>query len=228
MISQRAPKGLPVLGQYNQDTLSLYSQATLSLLPLGEEVDLSMVEAMDVENQNSDTKIVGFDAEQDVKVQEDSIGVETVGVGTENHKHACEGSELLGHHRGAFVGSDGGEVLKVNSNVSNQISTTVASDKVFHSSGNEDQLAKTSASEDDSSVGQDMYVEEQVTGAEQDGLDQVQEMEVEEHDTDSEQPTNIDEKAVKRTALNSASAVKVHQAKYRLMSEEEGEFSVSG
>ncbi|EOX97108.1 Tudor/PWWP/MBT superfamily protein [Theobroma cacao] len=186
-----------------------------------------MVEAMDVENQNSDTKIVGSDAEQDVKVQEDSIGVETVGVGTENHKHACEGSELLGHHRGAFVGSDGGEVLKVNSNVSNQISTTVASDKVFHSSGNEDQLAKSSAYEDDSSVGQDMYVEEQVTGAEQDGLDQVQEMEVEEHDTDSEQPTNIDEKAVKRTALNSASAVKVHQAKYRLMSEEEGEFSVS-
>ncbi|KAK6240454.1 hypothetical protein SCA6_005843 [Theobroma cacao] len=154
-----------------------------------------MVEAMDVENQNSDAKIVGCDAEQDVKVEE-------------------------------ILLNDGGEVLKVNNNVSNQISTSVASDKVLHSSGNEDQLAKSSASEDDSGVGQDMYVEEQVTCAEQDGLDQVQEMEVEEHDTDSEQPTNIDEKTVKRTALKSASAVKVHQAKYRLMSEEEGEFSV--
>ncbi|XP_007009722.2 PREDICTED: uncharacterized protein LOC18586334 isoform X2 [Theobroma cacao] len=194
----------------------------------GEEVDLCMGEAVDVENQNSDAKIVGSDAEQDVKVQEDSIKVETVGIGTENHKNACEGSELLGHQKDAFVGSDGGEVLKVNNNVSNQISTSVASDKVLHSSGNEDQLAKSSVSEDDSSVGQDLYVEEQVTGAEQDGLDQVQEMEVEEHDTDSEQPTNIDEKTVKRTVLKCASAVKVHQAKYLLLSEEEGEFSVSG
>ncbi|EOX97105.1 Tudor/PWWP/MBT superfamily protein [Theobroma cacao] len=151
-----------------------------------------MVEAMDVENQNSGAKIVGCDAEQDVKVQ-----------------------EILSKLRQWALAL---KITKMHVKVQNY--------KVLHSSGNEDQLDKSSASEDDSSVGQDMYVAEQVTCAEQDGLDQVQEMEVEEHDTDSEQPTNIDEKTVKRTALKSASAVKVHQAKNRLMSEEEGEFSV--
>ncbi|XVF23718.1 hypothetical protein REPUB_Repub13aG0063800 [Reevesia pubescens] len=193
----------------------------------GEEVDFSTGEAMDVEKQVSDAKNVGFDAEEDVKDQEEPVKVETMGVGTGNHRNACEDSELLGHQTDVFVGSDGGEASKVDNSVSNKISPYVVSDKVLHSSGNEDQLAKNAASEDDSSVGQDMNVEEQVTGDEQDGLDQVQEMEVEEHDTDSESPTSIDEKTVKRTALRSASAVKVHQAKYQLVSKEEGEFSVS-
>ncbi|XWS56474.1 hypothetical protein CRYUN_Cryun09bG0088500 [Craigia yunnanensis] len=198
-----------------------------TIIDRGEEVNLSTGEAMDVQKQVSDAKNVGFDAKQDVKVQEEPVKIKTMGVGTENHRNACEDSELLGHQKIVFVGSDGGEASKVDNDVSNQISPSVASDKVLHSLGNEDQLAKNAASKDDSSEGQDMNVQEQVTGDEQDGLDQVQEMEVEEHDTDSEQPTNIDEKTVKQTALKSASALKVHQAKYQLLSEEEGEFSVS-
>ncbi|XWS75102.1 hypothetical protein CRYUN_Cryun01aG0056100 [Craigia yunnanensis] len=198
-----------------------------TLINRGEEVDLSMGEAMDVKKQVSDAKNVGFDAEQDVKVQGEPVKVETMGVGTESHRNACEDSELLGHQTDVFVGSDEGEASKDNNIISDQISPSVASDKVLHSLGNEDQLAKNAASGDDSSVGQDMNVEEQVAGDEQDGLDQVKEMEVEEHDTGSEQPTNIDEKTVKRTALKSVSSVKEHQAKYHLLSEEEGEFSIS-
>ncbi|XP_022765322.1 uncharacterized protein LOC111310282 [Durio zibethinus] len=198
-----------------------------TVIDRGEEVDLSIGEAMDVEKHVSDTKNVGFDAEQDVKVQEEPVKIETMGVGTENHINLCQDSESLGHQTDV-VGSDEVEASKiVDNNVPNQISPSVGSDKVLHSSGNEDQLAKNAASEDDSSAGQDMNVKEQVTGDEQDSLDQVQEMEVEEHDTDSEQPTNIDEKTVKRTPLKSASAVKVHQAKYQLPLEEEGEFSIS-
>ena len=169
-----------------------------TIIDRGEEVNLSTGEAMDVQKQVSDAKNVGFDAEQDVKVQEEPVKIETMGVGTENHRSACEDLELLGHQKNVFVDSDGGEASKVDNDVSNQISPSVASDKVLQSLGNEDQLAKNAASEDDSSVGQDMNVE-QVTGDEQDGLDQVQEMEDEEHDTDSEQPTNIDEKTVKQT-----------------------------
>ncbi|XWS66117.1 hypothetical protein CRYUN_Cryun05aG0172700 [Craigia yunnanensis] len=198
-----------------------------AVIDRGEEHDLSMREAMDVQKQVSDAKNIGFDAEEGIKVQEEPVKIETMGVGTENHRNACEDSELLGHQTDVFVGSDGGEASKVDNDVSNQISPSVASDKVLYSLVNEDQLAKNAASEDDSSVGQYMNVEEQVTGDEQDGLDQVQEMEVEEHDTDYEHPTNIDEKTVKRTALKSASAVKVNQAEYQLLSEEEGEFSVS-
>ncbi|XVE99387.1 hypothetical protein REPUB_Repub03eG0193800 [Reevesia pubescens] len=193
----------------------------------GEEVYLSMGEAMDVEKQVSDAKNVGFDAEQDVKVHEEPVKVETMGFGTENHKNACEDSELLGRQADVVAGADGGEPSKVENNVSNQISSFAASDKVLYSSGNEDKLVKSAASEDDSSVGQDMNFEEQVTGDEQDTLDQVQEMEVEEHDTDSEQPTTIDEKTVKRTVLKSVTTVKVHQAKYQLLSEDEGDFSIS-
>ncbi|XVF23712.1 hypothetical protein REPUB_Repub13aG0063400 [Reevesia pubescens] len=198
-----------------------------TVIDRGEEVDLSTGEAMDVEKQVSDAKNVGFDAEEGIKDQEEPVKVEPMGVGTGNHRNACEDSELLGHQTDLFVGSDGDEASKVDNSVSNQISPYVASDKVLHSSGNEDQLAKNAASEDDSSVGQDMNVEEQVTGDEQDGLDQVQEMEVEQHDTDSESPTSNDEKTVKRTGLRSASAVTVHQAKYQLISKEEGGFSVS-
>ncbi|XVE68967.1 hypothetical protein DITRI_Ditri09bG0112700 [Diplodiscus trichospermus] len=193
-----------------------------------EEVGLSMGEIMDVEKRVSDAKHVGVDAEQDIKVQEEPVKVEKMDFGTENHRNACEVSESLGHQTDVFVGSDEGEASKVDTNVSNQISPSVASDKVLHSSGDEGYLAKNAASEDDySSGGQDMKVEEQVTGDEHDGLDQLQEMEVEEHDTDSEQPTNIDEKTVKWTAPKSGSSVKEHQAKYQLPSEEEGKFSVS-
>ncbi|XP_039027711.1 LOW QUALITY PROTEIN: uncharacterized protein LOC120161554 [Hibiscus syriacus] len=71
-----------------------------------------------------------------------------------------------------------------------------------------------------------MDVEEQVSSDEHDGLDQLQEMEVEEQDSDPEQPTNFDEKTVTRMALRSASAIKVHQVRYQLPSEE-GELSVS-
>ena len=159
-----------------------------TVIDRGEEVDLSMGEAMDVEKQVSDAKNVGFDVEGNVKVQEEPVKVETMGVGTENHRNACKDSELLGHQTDVFVGSDEGEASKVDNNVLNQISPSVASDKVLRSSGNEDQLAKNAASEDDSSVGQ--------------------EMEVEEHDTDSEQPNYIDENTVKLTALKPVSSVK--------------------
>ncbi|OMO81111.1 Tudor/PWWP/MBT superfamily protein [Corchorus olitorius] len=156
----------------------------------GEAVDPSMGEAMDVDKQVSDAK--------NVEIQKESVH-------TENHKHTCEDSELLGHQTDVYVGSDGSEVPKVNDDV----------------------LAK-SASEDDLMVGQDVNVDERVIDAEQDGLDQVQEMEVEEdHDTDYEEPSNIDEKTGKRTAPKSASAVRVHQAKYQMPSEEEGDFKVS-
>ncbi|XP_022745626.1 uncharacterized protein LOC111295970 [Durio zibethinus] len=198
-----------------------------TVIDRGEEVDLSMGEAMDIEKQVSDAKNVSFDVDQDVKVQEEPVEVETMRVGTENHRNACEGSESMGHQAEAFVGSDEVEASKVDNNVSNQISISFASDNALHSLGNEDKLAKNAAYEDDSSVGQDVNVEEPVTGDEQDGLDNVQEMEFEEHDTDSEQPSNIDEKTVKRTTLKSMSSVKEHQAKYQLLSEEEGAFSVS-
>ncbi|XVF75489.1 hypothetical protein PTKIN_Ptkin13bG0191800 [Pterospermum kingtungense] len=171
-----------------------------SVIGRGEEVDLSMGESMDVEKQVSDANDAGFDAQQDAKVQKEPVKREAIGVITENHGNACEDSESLVHQTDVFVGTD---------------------------EGNEDQLAQSAATEDDSSVGQDMNVEEQVTRDEQDGLDQVHEMEVEEHDSDSEQPTNIDENIVKGTSLKSASLVKMHQAKYQLQSEEEVEFSVS-
>ncbi|OMO71603.1 Tudor/PWWP/MBT superfamily protein [Corchorus capsularis] len=133
-----------------------------------------------------------------------NVEIQKESVHTENHKNTCEDSELLGNQTNVYVGSDGSEVPKVNDGV----------------------LAK-SASEDDLMVGQDMNVDEQVIDAEQDGLDQVQEMEVEEDDTDYEEPSNIDEKTGKRLAPKSASAVRVHQAKYQMPSEEEGDFKVS-
>ncbi|GMI84858.1 hypothetical protein HRI_002155100 [Hibiscus trionum] len=162
-----------------------------------EEVDLSLGAAMDVEKQVPDSKNVGFDVDKYVKVEEKSVENETVGVGSENH-----------------------EASKADNNVLNQVHSS-------HSLGNEDALVESATSKDDSWVAQDMNVEEQVTSDEHDGLDQLQEMEVEEHDSDPEQLTNSDEKTVKRMALRSASALKVHQARYQLPPEEEGELSVN-
>ncbi|KAK8651350.1 hypothetical protein V6N13_140955 [Hibiscus sabdariffa] len=162
-----------------------------------EEVDLSHGAGMDVENQVPDSKNVGFDADKDVKVEEKSVEIETVGVGSEDH-----------------------EASKADNNVLNQVHSS-------HSLGNEDPLAGSASFKDDSRVAQDMNVEEQVTSDEHDSLDQLQEMEVEEHDSDPEQLTNFDEKIVNRMSLRSASAIKVHQARYQLPPEEEGELSVS-
>ncbi|KAL4340220.1 hypothetical protein GQ457_08G011120 [Hibiscus cannabinus] len=162
-----------------------------------EEVDLSHGAAMDVEKQVPDSKNVGFDADKDIKVEEKSVETETVGVVSEDH--------------GAS---------KADNNFLNQVHSS-------HSLGNEDPLAGSAAFKDDSRVAQDMNVEEQVTSDEHDSLDQLQEMEVEEHDSDPEQLTNFDEKIVNRMSLRSASAIKVHQARYQLPPEEEGELSVS-
>ncbi|KAE8684902.1 Tudor/PWWP/MBT superfamily protein isoform 6 [Hibiscus syriacus] len=112
------------------------------------------------------------------------------------------------------------EASKADNNVLNQVHSS-------HSLGNENTLAENAASKDDSCVAQEMNVEEQVTSDEHDGLDQLKEMEVEEHDSDPEQPTDFDEKSVKRMFLRSASTIKVHQARYQLQLEEEGELSVS-
>ncbi|XP_039030608.1 uncharacterized protein LOC120165089 [Hibiscus syriacus] len=161
-----------------------------------EKVDSSLGAAMDVEKQVPDSKNDGFDADKDVKVEEKSVEIETVGVVSENH-----------------------EASKSDNNISSQVHSS-------YSLGNEDLLAENAASKDDSRVAQDMNVEEQVSGDEHDGLDQLQEMEVEEHDSDPEQPINFDENTVTRMALRSASAIKVHQARYPLPSEE-GELSVS-
>ncbi|XP_016680641.1 uncharacterized protein [Gossypium hirsutum] len=178
----------------------------------GEGVGLSTVEAVLAEKQVSDAKEVGFDAEQDVKV-------EKMGVSPKNHD-ASDVSEPLGHQMDVFVGSGEGEASKVDNNVLNQISPAVASDKELQSSGNEDPLAKNVVSEDDSSVGQEMNVEDQITSDEPDCLEQV-----EERDSDSDQPTNVDEQTVKQTSLKSLSGVKMHQAQQLLS--EEGGFSVS-
>ncbi|KAK8611107.1 hypothetical protein V6N13_131170 [Hibiscus sabdariffa] len=173
------------------------SLKAVTVIDGAEEADLSLGVAMDVEKQASDSKNVGFDADKDVKVEEKSVEVDTVGAGSENH-----------------------EAAEADNNVSTQLHSS-------HSLANEDPLPENAASKDDSWVAQDMNVEEQVISDEHDGLDQFQEIEVEDHDSDPEQPTYFDEKSVKRMALRSASAIKVHQASYQLPPEDEDELSVS-
>ncbi|TYG73410.1 hypothetical protein ES288_D04G098500v1 [Gossypium darwinii] len=202
----------PHLSTQKHDTGNVQSLKPEPIIDGGEGVGLSTVEAVLAEKQVSDAKEVGFDAEQDVKV-------EKMGVSPKNHD-ASDVSEPLGHQMDVFVGSGEGEASKVDNNVLNQISPAVASDKELQSSGNEDPLAKNVVSEDDSSVGQEMNVEDQITSDEPDCLEQV-----EERDSDSDQPTNVDEQTVKQTSLKSLSGVKMHQAQQLLS--EEGGFSVS-
>ncbi|KAH1039036.1 hypothetical protein J1N35_040779 [Gossypium stocksii] len=217
---QQMEVNTPHLSTKNHDTGNVQCLKSEPVIDGGEGVDLSMGEAMLAEKQVSDAKDVDFDADQDVEV-------EKMGVSLKNCD-ASDVSEPLGHQMDVFVGSGEGEVPKVDNNVLNQISPAVASDKELQSSGNDDLLAKNVVFEDDSSVGKEMNVEDQVTSDEPDCLEQAGEMEVVEHDSDSDQPTNIDELTVKQTALKSMSGLKVHQAKYQqLLSEEEGGFSVS-
>ncbi|KAA3464105.1 Serine/threonine-protein kinase ATM [Gossypium australe] len=208
----------PHLSTQKHDTGNVQSLKPEPIIDGEEGVGLSTGEAVLAEKQVSDAKEVGFDAEQDVKV-------EKMGVSPKN-RDASDASEPLGHQMDVFVGSGEVEAAKVDNNVLNQISPAVASDKEIQSSGNEDPLAKNVVSEDDSSVEQEMNVEDQATSDEPDCLEQVEEMEVVEHDSNSDQPTNVDEQTVKQTALKSLSGVKMHQAQ-QLLSEEEGGFSVS-
>ncbi|TYJ37397.1 hypothetical protein E1A91_A05G372900v1 [Gossypium mustelinum] len=208
----------PHLSTQKHDTGNVQSLKPEPIIDGGEGVGLSTGEAVLAEKQVSDAKEVGFDAEQDVKV-------EKMGVSPKN-RDPSDVSESLGHQMDVFVGSGEVEAAKVDNNVLNQISPAVASDKELQLSGNEDPLAKNVVSEDDSSVEQEMNVEDQVTSDEPDCLEQVEEMEVVEHDSDSDQPTNVDYQTVKQTALKSLSGVKMHQAQ-QLLSEEEGGFSVS-
>ncbi|KAH7547960.1 hypothetical protein JRO89_XS14G0044600 [Xanthoceras sorbifolium] len=76
-----------------------------------------------------------------------------------------------------------------------------------------------------STVGQDMQIEEQVIDAEQDGSDGGPEMQVEEQDSDTEQPKTIEEE--KPTIMKAGSSVQSHQTSYQLLMEDEGEFKVS-
>ncbi|KAG4202533.1 hypothetical protein ERO13_A05G344300v2 [Gossypium hirsutum] len=216
---QQMEVNTPHLSTKNHDTGNVQCLKPEPVIDGGEGVDLSIGEAMFAEKQVSYAKDVGFDAEQDVEV-------EKMGVSPKNCD-ASDVSEPLGHQMDVFVGSGEGEVPKVDNNVLNQISPAVASDKELQSSGNDDLLAKNVVFEDDSSVGKEMNVEDQVTSDEPDCLEQVEEMEVVEHDSDSDQPTNIDELTVKQTALKSVSGLKVHQAKYQQLRSEEGGFSVS-
>ncbi|TYH19831.1 hypothetical protein ES288_A05G383100v1 [Gossypium darwinii] len=216
---QQMEVNTPHLSTKNHDTGNVQCLKPEPVIDGGEGVDLSIGEAMFAEKQVSYAKDVGFDAEQDVEV-------EKMGVSPKNCD-ASDVSEPLGHQMDVFVGSGEGEVPKVDNNVLNQISPAVASDKELQSSGNDDPLAKNVVFEDDSSVGKEMNVEDQVTSDEPDCLEQVEEMEVVEHDSDSDQPTNIDELTVKQTALKSVSGLKVHQAKYQQLRSEEGGFSVS-
>ncbi|KAK5835826.1 hypothetical protein PVK06_011536 [Gossypium arboreum] len=216
---QQMEVNTPHLSTKNHDTGNVQCLKPEPVIDAGEGVDLSIGEAMFAEKQVSYAKDVGFDAEQDVEV-------EKMGVSPKNCD-ASDVSEPLGHQMDVFVGSGEGEVPKVDNNVLNQISPAVASDKELQSSGNDDPLAKNVVFEDDSSVGKEMNVEDQVTSDEPDCLEQVEEMEVVEHDSDSDQPTNIDELTVKQTALKSVSGLKVHQAKYQQLRSEEGGFSVS-
>ncbi|KAK0593065.1 hypothetical protein LWI29_030219 [Acer saccharum] len=77
-----------------------------------------------------------------------------------------------------------------------------------------------------STVGQDMLIEEQVIDAEQDGSDGGQEMEVEEQDNDTEQPETTEDKFGKPTIMKVGSSVKSHEVSY-LPLEDEDEFKVS-
>ncbi|KAJ4720859.1 Tudor/PWWP/MBT superfamily protein [Melia azedarach] len=86
-----------------------------------------------------------------------------------------------------------------------------------------DKIAAVGFSEIDSTVGQEMEVEEQVIDAERGG----REMEVEEQDSDIEQPESNEDKFVKRAIIRAGSLVKSHQTSYQLPLEDEGEFYVS-
>ncbi|KAK2633862.1 hypothetical protein Ddye_028654 [Dipteronia dyeriana] len=77
-----------------------------------------------------------------------------------------------------------------------------------------------------STVGQDMLIEEQVIDAEQDGSDGGQEMEVEQQDNDTEQLETREEKFGKPTIMKVGSSVKSHEASYLPLAEED-EFKVS-